>query len=81
MRRIKDLKSEILAFSRSLKRFESDGIAEDFDAEDFDHIFESYEEYEDLLTKYRMKNGKTTRAMENINKHSELNGYGTIALK
>ena len=81
MRRIKDLKSEILAFSRSLKRFESDGMADDFDEEDFDHIFSSYEEYEVLLTKYGMSNGKTTRAMTMINRCSETHGYGVIILK
>ena len=81
MRRIKDLKSEILAFSRSLKPFEQNKVSEEFTSEDFDSVFESYEEYETLLSKYGMKNGKTTRAMENINKHSEFKGFGTIELK
>ena len=80
MRRIKDLKSEILAFSRSIKRFEADGMADDFTEEDFDRIFEAYREYEDLLLKHGMENGKTTRAMNNINKYSDKKGYGTEEL-
>lgn len=79
--RIKDLKSEILSFARSLKRNVSDGTEDDFDEEDYDHIFEAYRDYECLLDKYNMKNGKTTRAMEIINKYSDIHGYGTEIIK
>lgn len=78
MRRMRDLKSEVLAFSRSLKRFDSDGIAEDFDSEDYDRIFEAFDEYMKLIKKYSMINGKTIRAMTLINNHSEKRGYGSI---
>jgi len=80
LRRIKDLKSEILAYARSLKRFESDNMEDDFDADDYDHIFECFQGYEDLLLKYKMKNGKTLRAMGYINKHSDKHGYGTVKI-
>lgn len=78
MRRMRDLKSEVLAFSRSLKRFDSDGMADDFDSEDYDRIFEAFDEYVKLIRKYNMTNGKTIRAMTLINNHSEKRGYGSV---
>ncbi len=80
MRRIKDLKSEILAFARSLKMFDSQGISDDFTEEDYDRIFEAFKEYEDLLEKYGLENGKTLRAMGTINYHSEKRGFGSAKI-
>ena len=81
MRRMRDLKSEILVYSRSLKRFDSDGMADDFDEEDHDRIFEVFQEYMNLINKYKLTNGKTIRAMTMINEHSRTRGYGTISLE
>ena len=80
IRRIKDLKSEILSFSRSLKKFDSDSMSDDFDEEDYNHIFEAFEEYEKLLSKHCLTNGKTIRAMSTINMHSKKHGYGEAKL-
>lgn len=81
MRRMRDLKSEMLSFSRSLKRFDSDGMADDFDEEDYDRIFEVFREYMGLIKKYKLTNGKTIRAMTLVNDHSKKRGYGTINLE
>ena len=73
-------KSEILSFSRDLKTFEIDGninAIDDFEEEDFNHIFESYRDYEALVKKTGLTNGKINRAMQRINRHSELHGFGT----
>lgn len=60
--RIKDIRSRILDFSNSLAKRERD-------LDEFEDIMDLDIEYVDLLKKYGMKNGRTTRAMENIRNH------------
>jgi ferritin-like metal-binding protein YciE len=58
-KRIKDLRWEILDFGNSVK-------TKTYHKDAFDHIFESYAEYEELIFKYKRKNGQTDRAMKLI---------------
>lgn len=68
--RIKDLRWSILDFANSLERIVR---TED----QFNHIFDIYEEYEDLIKKYKKKNGQVDRAMKKINlKYNEM--YGLV---
>lgn len=58
-RLIKDLRTSILDFANSLERRERD-------IEEYENVFEMYEDYEKLLEKHGMVNGRTSRAMERI---------------
>lgn len=60
--RIKDLRSRILDFSNSLAKRERD-------LEEFEEIFDIDLEYIELLEKNQMKNGRTSRAIENIRRY------------
>lgn len=62
--RIKDLRSKILDFSNSLSQNERD-------KEDYDEIYSLHEEYDELLEKHGLTNGKMDRAMRNIDRHYE----------
>lgn len=63
-KRIKDLRWQILDFANSAKKLT-------YQRESYDHIYALHEEYEDLLKKYGMTNGKVTRAMEIIDRTYE----------
>lgn len=62
--RIKYLRSKILDFNNSLSQSERD-------KEDYDFIYSLHEEYEELLEKHGLTNGKMERAMKNIDRHYE----------
>jgi len=53
------LRWSILDFGYSVK-------TKTYRREAFDHVFEDYEKYKKLLSKYGMKNGQTDRAMKQI---------------
>ena len=59
-RRIKDLRSQIRNFGNAI-------LYEDKSLEEIEDIFDLDEEYKALLTKYGESNGRTDRAMKNIN--------------
>lgn len=61
-KRINQIRLGIWDFSNSLSTCQRD-------LEEYEEIFDMYEEYEGLLKKYKKKNGRTTRAMENIRWH------------
>ena len=63
MRRIRDLRRDILNFAHTLKNGAKYG------ENSFEHIYEEHKEYEELLKKYGMTNGQTTSAMETIDEH------------
>lgn len=84
IRAMNHCKSEILSFSRSLKEFDNDdlvNIKDSFDEEDFNHIFDDYNDYEFLVEKTGLTNGKINRAMQRINRHSEAHGFGVVVIK
>ena len=58
------MRSKILDFSNSLSQSERD-------KEDYDFIYSLHEEYEELLEKHGLTNGKMERAMKNIDRHYE----------
>ena len=58
-RRLRELRKEILDFANCMHQ-------RGFDKEMCEEIFDSYEEYESLLVKWKEKNGRTTRAMTEI---------------
>ena len=61
-RRIKDCRWAILDFANSLpKRIRT--------VDEFEHVFDIHGEYEELLKKYDLENGRTTRAMHKIAKY------------
>lgn len=63
--RLKDLRWEILSFSDNVdKHF--------YKQEQFDHIFDSHESYDELIAKYEKTNGKVDRAMKKINEFYEI---------
>lgn len=56
MERMKTLRWEILDFGNSVK-------TKTYRKEAFDHIFEDYEEYKELIKENKLVNGQTDRAM------------------
>jgi len=59
-KRIKDLRFEILDFDNAITR-------RSYGRESYEHVmFDIHQEYEQLLEKYEMKNGKVDRAMKRI---------------
>lgn len=67
--RIKEIRGKILDFSHSLDNELNELTIEGRDKEDFDFIYKIHEEYENLLELHNLKNGKTDRAMSNIDYH------------
>ena len=64
-KRIKDLRFLILDFDHSI-------LSVDYSREAYEHIiFDIHHEYEQLLAKYEMTNGKVDRAMKRINEKYE----------
>ena len=61
-RRIKDCRWEILSFASSLPEKE-------WAKDDYEHIYDIHDEYDELLNKHNLENGHTTRAMHKITKH------------
>ena len=61
-RRIRELRKEILDFANCMRQ-------RGYDKEMCEEIFDSYEEYEGLLEKWKEKNGRTTRAMAEIKEY------------
>lgn len=69
-KRINQIRLAIWDFSSTLSSRQRD-------MEEYEEIFDMYDEYESLLKKYKGKNGRTTRAMENIRWHyDELRNIG-----
>ena len=69
-KRIMDLRYNILDFADAIRKRE-------FDRETYEHIiFDVHREYDELLNKYGMTNGKVARSMERINER-----YNELILK
>jgi len=64
--RMKELRWTILSFANTLGEDEKTRTVEEFD-----DIYAAYEEYEELLNKHSMKNGRTNRAMKKVDKYYE----------
>lgn len=63
MRRIRDLRRDILNFAHTLKN------DVEYGENSFEHVYEEHKEYIELLKKYDMSNGQTSSAMEIIDEH------------
>lgn len=63
MRRIRDLRRDILNYANALKNGAKYGESS------FEHVYEERKEYIGLLKKYDMSNGQTDSAMETIDEH------------
>lgn len=59
VRRMKELRKSILSFANEMKR-------QEYDKEMCEDIFEAHDEYDELVKKWHEKNGRTTRAMNEI---------------
>ena len=75
MNDIQSIRWDILDFSNQLRHGRRD-------IESFEHIFQIYEQYEHLLEKYHMENGRVTRAMDYITKkyHDAVNAQETHSI-
>jgi len=62
--RMKELRWTILSFANTLGDNEKTRTVEEFD-----DIYAAYDEYEQLLTKHSMKNGRTNRAMKKVDRY------------